>query len=730
MPWEFDDANPAPCTALYREIIQPPSDPLSQRKYLIATDVGGTCTDTIVFAAGEPIQLGKALSTPPDFAQGILDSIASAAAKLGTSLAELFAQTYLFVHGSTVVDNAILTRDGAKTGLVTTRGFEDTVLITRGAYGRWGGLTEDRIKHPVKTERERPLVEPDCIVGVPERTDYKGAILRELDEAATERALRYLFEEKGVEAIAVSFLWSFYNPTNEQLVRKLVERIAPNAYCTLSSEIAPVPGEYERSSTAVINAYAGAITHRYLTELEALLGRTEYRGPIMVMQGYGGLLPASEAASRSVGMIECGPAAGVIGSRALGQLLEQPDVIATDMGGTTFKVSVIQNGDIEYAREPMVDRFHYTAPKIEVVSIGAGGGSIISLDPGAKAPRVGPRSAGARPGPVCYGLGGTEPTLTDVFMLIGYMDPTIFLGGAMTLDPETARRVFAEKIAKPLGMSVEEAAFGVYRIAAAEITDLIHEITVERGLDPRDFVLHAFGGSCGMLCGMFGAELNVKRIVIPYTASVNCAFGLVSADIVHEYSATTVLPVPSPATTVNAIYAPMVKKALGQLRAEGFTGERVRLDWSVDLRYSRQVHEVMTPVQGVMPVDDATLTRLVRNFEMLYERKYGKGSAYREAGMEMTLFRLTARGLMTRPEMVPMPLEGTDASAAKIGRRDIFVEARNGFAPADIYDFDRLRPGNRLAGPAVIHTPITTIVLQDRQRATIDSYRNVIVDFD
>jgi N-methylhydantoinase A len=700
-----------------------------RHRYLVATDVGGTCTDTIVFAAGEPIQLGKALSTPPDFANGILDSIASAADAMGITLEALLADTYLFVHGATVVDNTILTREGAKTGLVTTRGFEDTIPITRGAYGRWGGLTEDGIKHPVKTDRAPALVDLDCILGAPERTDYKGAILQELDEAATEQALRHLIETKGVEAVAVSFLWSFYNPRNEQKVREILKRIAPDVYCTLSSEIAPVPGEYERSSTTVINAYAGQIARNYLASLEDLLGKTAYRGPIMVMQGYGGLLPAREAVDRSVGMLECGPAAGVIGSRSLGQLLGQPDVIATDMGGTTFKVSVIQNGEIEYAREPMVDRFHYTAPKIEVVSIGAGGGSIVSLDPGTKAPRIGPRSAGARPGPVCYGLGGMEPTLTDVFMLIGYMDPGIFLGGRMTLDPALARKVFKEKIADPLGMSVGDAAIGVYRVAAAQITDLIHELTVERGLDPRDFVLHSFGGSCGMLCGMFGAELGVKRIVVPYTASVNCAFGLISADIVHEYSTTKVVPIPAAADAVNDIYAPMIERALAQLKDEGFTGQKVQLDWSIDFRYSRQVHEVTTPVHGATPLTDKRLAQLVADFEALYERKYGKGSAYREAGMEMTLFRLTARGLLTRPEIEPEKLDKADPKAALLGKRDIFVEARQGLVPADIYDFTKLKPGNVVQGPAVIHTPITTIVLQDGQHGAVDAYRNVIIDF-
>jgi N-methylhydantoinase A len=702
----------------------------AKRKYMVATDVGGTCTDTIVFAAGEPVHLGKTLSTPPDFSIGVMDSIRSAAESMGISPSDLLSQTSLFMHGSTVVDNAILTRDGARTGLITTRGFEDTVLTTRGAYGRWGGLSEDRVKHPVKTERAPPLVDADCIVGLAERADYKGAVLQKLDEAAAEAAIRFLIADKGVEALAVSFLWSFYNADNERKVKKLAERIAPSVYCTLSSEIAPIPGEYERSSTTVINAYAGRITNSYLHSLQALLEEAGYRGPVMVMQGYGGLLPAQEAADRSIGMLECGPAAGVIGSRVLGELLGQSDVIATDMGGTTFKVSVIQNGEIEYAREPMVDRFHYMQPKIEVVSIGSGGGSIVWLEEGTGTPRVGPRSAGARPGPVCYGLGGNEPTLTDVFMLIGYMDPNIFLGGAMRLDGANARRVFDEKIATPLGMGVEEAAFGIYRVATAQISDLIHEITVERGLDPRDFILHAFGGSCGIVAGMFGAELNVKKMVVPYTASVNCAFGLVSADIVHEYSRTTILPAPAPPQAINEIYEPMIEQARRQLKEEGFAGEKVKLEWSIDLRYSRQVHEVTTIVRGHTPLDEGGLAQLVSDFEAQYERKYGKGSAFREAGIEMTMFRLTARGLIDRPRLEPQPLAGIDASHAKIGRRPVFVDANNGMAEADIYDFGKLAPGNVVPGPAVIHTPITTIVLQAKQRGTVDGYRNVLIDFD
>ena len=697
-------------------------------RYVVATDVGGTCTDAVLFAAGEPVRLGKALSTPPDFADGVLAAVGAAADSAGIATDALLAETALFVHGSTVVDNTLLTRSGARTGLITTEGFEDTLTMTRGAYGRWAGLTEDGIKHPVATDRAPPLVPGSRTKGVPERVDYKGAVLRTLDEDAARAAIRALVEGAGVEALAVSFLWSFYNAAHERRVGELIREIAPSVYVTLSCEIAPVPGEYERTSTAAINAYAGRIARDYVTSLRALLKGRGYDGPLLVMQGYGGLLPAEEAAGRAVGMLECGPAAGVIGSRHLGQLMADDDIIACDMGGTTFKVGVIQGGAIDYAREPMVDRYHYVAPKIEVVSIGAGGGSIVTLDPATGVPGVGPASAGARPGPVCYGLGGAEPTLTDVMLLVGYMDPDTFLGGSITLDSEAARRVFEEKIATPLAMSVEDAAIGIYRIAAAQIADLIHEITVERGLDPRDFVLHAFGGSCGLLCGVFGAELGVRRIVVPYTAAVNAAFGLLSADIVHEYSVTRTLPAQSPAAEINEIYAPMEARARAQLATEGFADDAIALDRSIDLRYGRQVHEVTTPVRCGGPLDDAAVGRLAADFEALYERKFGKGSAYRAAGVEMTMFRLSARGLVERPRIEKEPLAGADPGPALIGRRDIFVEAAGGFAPADIYDFDRLAPGNVVAGPAVIHTPITTIVVQAGQSGRMDEFRNITIE--
>ena len=317
-------------------------------RYVVAVDVGGTCTDCVVFRAGEPVHIGKAFSTPPDFAHGVLDSVRSAAQGMGLALRDLLDRTSLFLHGSTVVDNTLFTREGARTGLITTGGFEDTLLMTRGAYGRWSGQPEDVVKHPVATDRPRPLVPHARIRGVRERIDSRGEVIEPLDEKDVEGAVRALLAE-DVEAIAVTLLWSFRNPRHEQRVREIVQRVAPGLEVSLSHEIAPVPGEYERTSTTVINAYALRVTRSYLDDLASLLRDNGYGGELLVMQGHGGLVPVAEAAQRPVGMIECGPAAGMIGARYLGEVLEDRDIIAADMGGTTFKVGVIRDGRFDSA---------------------------------------------------------------------------------------------------------------------------------------------------------------------------------------------------------------------------------------------------------------------------------------------------------------------------------------------------------------------------------------------
>ena len=696
--------------------------------FVVATDVGGTCTDTVIVEDGRSVFIGKALSTPPDFAEGVIASIRSAADVMQADLEDIFRNTTLFIHGSTVVDNTLLERKGARTGLITTAGFEDTLLVTRGAYGRWSGLSEEGLKHPVATDRPAPLVPFGLIRGVTERVDYKGAVIRKLDENEVEQAVSYLLDEHQVESVAVALLWSFANPIHEQRIRSIIRVRNPDIHVSISSDVAPVPGEYERTSTTVINAYAGQVVNNYINNLQTLLGEFNYRGPVLVMQGYGGLLPAEQAAGRAVNMVECGPVAGVIGSKFLGDGMGDSNIIAADMGGTTFKVGVIQDGEIEYAREPLIDRFHYSVPKIDVASIGAGGGSLITLEQGTGAPLVGPRSAGADPGPICYGLGGTRPTLTDVLLLLGYIDPQHFLNGAMTLDPGNTVRLFREQIAEPLGLPVEEAAIGIFRIANAQVTDLIHKITVEQGLDPRDFVLHAFGGTCPILASAFARELSVQRVIVPYTASVNCAFGLASTDVMHDYSATLTKSAPCPVEEINAIYEPMLKEAADMLDQEGFPPDKMSFRRSVGFRYAMQVHEIITPVRAATPLDDEGLEQLINDFETLYENRYGKGSAYRDAGIEMTQFRLSAAGKIDRPDVAAQAYAGSSPNAALTGRRRIFVNGYDSLTEADVIDFEKLQPGNIIAGPAVIHTPITTIVIQDGQQGQMDGYKNIIID--
>ena len=696
--------------------------------FVVATDVGGTCTDTVIVEDGHSVFIGKALSTPPDFADGVIASIRSAAAVMQTDLEDIFRRTSLFIHGSTVVDNTLLERKGARTGLITTAGFEDTLLVTRGAYGRWSGLSEEGLKHPVATNRPAPLAPFGLIRGVTERVDYKGAIIRELDENEVEQAVSYLVDERQAESIAVALLWSFANPVHEQRIRSIIQARDPAIHVSLSSEIAPAPGEYERTSTTVINAYAGQVVNHYINNLQKLLNRHNYTGPVLVMQGYGGLLPAEQAAGRAVHMVECGPVAGVIGSKFLGDGMGDKNIIAADMGGTTFKVGIIQEGEIEYAREPLIDRFHYSVPKIDVASIGAGGGSLVTLEEDTGAPLVGPQSAGAAPGPICYGRGGTQPTVTDVLLLLGYIDPQRFLNGTMSLDPATTTGLFREKIADPLGLSVEDAAIGIFHVANAQVTDLIHKITVEQGLDPRDFVLHAFGGSCPMLAGAFARELSVRRVIVPYTASVNCAFGLASTDVMHDYSTTLTKSAPCPAEEINAIYEPMIRAAKQALEQEGFAEDKMSFRQSVGFRYAMQVHEIITPVRAATPLDEEGLEQLINDFEALYENRYGKGSAYRDAGIEMTRFRLSAAGRIARPEVAAEALSDASPKAAFTGRRRIFVNGRDSLTEADIYDFEKLLPGNTIIGPAVLHTPITTIVIQDEQEGFMDGHRNIIID--
>ncbi len=694
-------------------------------EHVVGIDIGGTCTDCVVVDDAGTVTLGKAFSTPPDFSSGILDALGVAAAQLETTPAELLSRTRLFLHSTTVAENAVVDGTLARAGVITNRGFEDTLFAMRGGYGRWSGLTEEEKRNPVETEKPVAIVPRGLIAGIGERTDARGTIRVAAQDDDIEQAVQALLDE-DVEAIGVSTLWSFANPTTERQVAAVVRRLRPDIFLTMSHEIAPVVGEYERTSTVALNARLGPVVRGYLDNLRGQLAELGFTGQLLVAQAYGGLLPVDEAATRPVGMIESGPVSGLVGSQSLGERMGLRNIIAADMGGTTFKVGTVRESLIEYQRESMVLRYHYALPKMDVVSLGLAGGSIISVDERTGTPRIGPRSAGSYPGPVSYAHGGEEPTITDIDAILGYLNPTYFLGGRAGLDIDAARRVFAEKVAGPLGLDLFPAAAAMYKLANNLFFDLLHKTTVQRGLDPRRFALFSFGGTAGLHVGAYGEQLGVSKIVIPHSASVHGAFGLVTSDVAHEDQVTHPLRAPFDAEAVNGIYRQLEEKIVGQLCEEGFEPAQMRLQRAIDMRYRRQVHIVTVPFLAEEATTDA-LEQTVELFERLYEEKYGPQSAYREAGIELVSFRVRGSGSVGKHDFRAEPLGDPDASGALVQHVSAWVDKAGELQEVPGYDFELLRPGHVVAGPAIIWTPITTLVVPPGQSAAVDEYRSIVV---
>src|SRR5215472_12009009 len=590
--------------------------------YVVGVDIGGTFTDCVVVDEAGRVTIGKSLSTPAHFSQGALSAAGDAANNLGLkNTDELLKSTSLFFHACTIGDNTLITRAGAKTGLIMTRGFGDSLHMMRGKIAE--GLTENETAHKSALSKPEPFVPRKLVEEVPERIDYKGSELIRLNIQAAEQAIDRLVA-KGVESVAVCFLWSIMNDLHERQVAEIIKRKYPNLFFSLSSEVAPYLGEYERSATTVFNAYIGPKISSYLQNLQSRLrGRGLSREPL-IMQAYGGLLGVEATCKNAVGIIESGPAAGVVGTRFLGEHIGERNILATDMGGTTFKVSVVRDGVIERDYKPVVLRYNILSTKIWVESIGAGGGSIAWIDPETGLLKVGPQGAGASPGPVCYDLGGAEPTVSDADLVLGYLNENYFLGGRMKLNKARTLAAVREKIAKPLKMTEVEAASGIYRIANSHMSDLIRRATVDKGHDPRTFVLFAFGGAAPVHASRYAAELGIRQVIIPLTASVHGATGLISSDLVYEYGRSDHVVVPVDIARVNENFSMLLDRAIRELRAAGFDQSAIRILRSVDMRYRYQVHELNVPFPaGMSAITGQEMEDLYARFDELYEKAFG-----------------------------------------------------------------------------------------------------------
>jgi N-methylhydantoinase A len=691
--------------------------------YRIGTDIGGTCTDSTVMDEDGRVTIGKDLTTYPDFSQGIFDSLADATADMDVGLETLLEKTELFLHATSVGENALFEREGAETGLLTTAGFEETLHATRGGYGRWSGLPFEQVKDIINSEKPAPLIGRDRIEGLSERA-YRAQVVADLADVEVLDAVEGLVDV-GVDAVAACLLWSFTTPEHEQRIEKLLAEHYPNLYVSVSSEVSPTMGEYERTATTVLNAYLGPTAEQYLTNLRSTLVEYGFDGLLLLMFAHGGLVTQADAIEQPVGLIESGPVSGLLGSQFVANRHSIKDIISTDMGGTTFKVGVIDDNRIEYAGEPMVGRHHYQFPKRDVHSIAVAGGSVISLEDGTLAPQVGPESAGSDPGPVCYGRGGDRPTVTDVDLIQGYFAPEYFLGGAEEMNPERAYEVFEREIADPLGKGTEEAAADIYRFINSIISDLLRETTVEKGIDPREFILVSIGGAAGMHAPSYARELDVPEVLVPHTASVNSALGLLSTDVTHEHLDVRQLQPPFDIARINELFAELEADARTKLTQEGFDAESVRLERSISMRYQRQVHELLTPIETEGQLSQADLDATVNRFERLYEQRYGAGSAFKEGGIEMTEFRVRGVGPLSTPELQAHETTASNPEAARLGTKEMQFEAAGGRIDGTLYDFEELTPGDEITEPGVILTPVTTIVVNPGDVARMDRYHNI-----
>lgn len=696
---------------------------MSKKEYLVGVDTGGTFTDCVVIDEQGDVTLGKSSSTPPDYSKGILDSLKVVADELGIGVKELLENTKLFSHGTTVATNATITLQGARVGLITTKGFEDTIFIMRGK-GRVDGLLEMEIRHETAARKPPFLLPRRRVRGITERVDCFGNVVVPLQMGDVKKAVKELVEEEKVESIAVCLLWSFVHESHEKEIKKYIQETYPDIFVTVSHEVRAAIHEYARTNTTVIDAFVGPLTRVYFDSLEDQLKDEGYKGSLMIMQSYGGVVEARDVVP--VFTAVSGPAGGVVGSRFWGEILEIENIISTDVGGTSFDVSVVPKRERIFAKEPYIGRYRVLIPTIDIITIGAGGGSIAWMDEATKILKVGPQSAGASPGPVCYGKGGTQPTVTDADIVLGYIDPDYFLGGRMKVDAEATLKSI-EKLGTQLGLDAVETAAGIYDIQNEHMTDLIRSVMIERGYDPRDFSAFAFGGGGPTHAATYGPENSVDKVVMFPYSSVFSAYGIVTSDVIHSSELSRRFRLPTDAKEVNDIFNAMENNLTVKMKEAGFGSDQMMVSRALKMRYGLQVHEIHIPIEEERFTPESII-QLADKFEKRYEDIYGEGTGYREAGIDIISFEVEVIGKIFKPQIRKRTLKGTDSSGALRTRRQVYFRKAGGFVDTPIYQMEKLEAGNVVNGPAVIEAATTTVVILPDQEVKVDPYLNLVME--
>ncbi len=677
----------------------------------IGVDSGGTFTDVCLFddETGK-LDIWKVPSTPDDPSRGIANGVSEGL----TTVDSTAAHVAFLGHGTTVATNALIELKGVKTGLITTDGFRDLLEI---------GRQKRPSLYDMNAEKPEILVSRERRQEIPERLKNDGSLDLALDEQKLRSAIRKLADEE-VKAIAICFLYGFLNTTHERYVVEILRQEMPDVFVSASHEVAPEFREYERMSTTVVNAYLGPVMHRYIERLKLRL--TELGVPVapQLTQSNGGVIGFDMAAQLPVRTVLSGPSTGVVAAQAVGRMAGFDKIITFDVGGTSSDVALLQGGVCKLTGEANVHGYPIKAPMLDIHTVGAGGGSIAFVDTGGLL-KVGPRSAGADPGPVCYGRGNTEATVTDANVVLQTLNPVEILGGRMKVRRDLAVEA-VQRLADQLGLSLMETAQGIISVVTANMAKAIRLISVQRGHDPRDYALMAFGGAGPLHAARLAKELDMSRIIVPLTPGTLCALGLLLTDLRSDFAISRLMKVDQ-----NAV-DPMIRgfealeaQADAWFTQEGIEADRRVINRTADMRYVGQNYELQVSVPaGTVGAD--TLQTLVKGFEEAHLQRFGFIAEGEE--IQIVTLRLEAAGVVNKAEFAPQPEAGPDCEAAVIGSRQVYMDEAKDFVTCPVYTREKLKPGNRIAGPAIVEQMDTTTVILPDMQATVDPYLNLILE--
>jgi N-methylhydantoinase A len=677
--------------------------------FRIGIDVGGTFTDFLVVADGDGARfVHKTSSTPDDPSRAVVNGLAEIAEELGLTRREFFAGVELIVHGTTVTTNAVLTHRGARTGLLTTRGFRDALALRDGTREE---PYNNRMQPPT------PLVPRYLRLPATERVDFNGDVVQPLDETDV-RAAAQTFVQEGVEAVAVSFMHSPTHGGHERRALELLRELMPDAYLTASSDLLPQVRFYDRTSTTVLNAYVGPIITRYVHALTTRLEESEFRGVLLIMQSNGGVATPAELAERAALSLLSGPASGPTAGLWLLEPHGLRDCITIDMGGTSFDTALVKDGQPLVMTDGLVNRWRLALPAIDIHTIGAGGGSLAYVDEGGLL-HVGPESAGAAPGPACYGRGGTEPTVTDADLLLGYLGEGSFR--ALQLDRASAEEAMSERVARVLGLPVEDAAAGVYDLVNVAMAAGVREVSVRRGLDPRDFPLVVAGGAGPLHAAAIASELEIPLLLVPRESSIFCAAGMLMSDFKHDdVRAYKSLLSGADLGRLGRLFEEMANAGRATLARERISEENAETQAALDLRYVGQWHELTVPIQ--LPVEvEQVATEFHRQHDLLF------GYSSLATPIELLSARVTTLGRTEKPATRDLIGGERDSKRALRGTRPVWSLAAREMVPAAVYDGTVLGAGAVLAGPAVVELMNTTIIVLEGFDLIVDRFGSFIL---